>query len=116
MKTGIVGNRAEKLATEYLRKAKLKLLERNYHCRWGEIDIVMQDTESLVFVEVRYRQSAQFGGALESIDFRKQQKLRRTAEHYLIDRKKTDVAARFDILCLSGELRSPQYQWIKNAF
>jgi putative endonuclease len=76
----------------------------------------MQDNDYLVFVEVRYRKNADFGGALESIDYRKQGKLRRTAEFYLQKHKRTESPCRFDILCLSGQLSNPDINWIKNAF
>ncbi len=114
--TGILGSRAEKLALNFLKKQGLKLIQKNYSCRYGEIDIVMQDSDYLVFVEVRYRKSMQFGGALASIDQRKQQKLRNSAEHYLNHHKKVDTPCRFDILCINGDLRKPQMDWIQNAF
>lgn len=114
--TGIRGNRAEDLALKFLRKAGLKLLQRNFSCRLGEIDLVMSDQEYLVFTEVRYRKREDFGGALESVDSRKQAKLRRTAEFYLQKHNLTDQACRFDILCLSGELSRPDFNWLQNAF
>jgi len=114
--TGILGNRAEKLALKFLKKSGLKPHENNYSCRFGEIDLIMWDQDYLVFVEVRYRKSGSFGGALESVDTRKQTKLRRTAEHYLQNLKNNDVPCRFDILCINGNLNKPEYQWIKNAF
>ena len=114
--TGIRGNRAENLALKFLKKQHLKLVERNFNCRYGEIDLVMQDADYLVFVEVRYRKDQRFGGALASIDERKQGKLRRSAEHYLIRHKKTDSPCRFDILCATGSINRPTFDWIKNAF
>ena len=106
--TGILGNRAEKLARQYLKKQGLTLLETNFHCRYGEIDIVMRDQDYLVFVEVRHRKSSKFGGALESVDSHKQRKLRHTAEYYLIKHKKNDTPCRFDILCVNGDLNKPE--------
>ncbi|MDB4512234.1 YraN family protein [Arenicella sp.] len=94
----------------------MTLHQKNYNCRFGEIDIVMQDHNYLVFVEVRHRKSNLFGGALESVDSRKQKKLRNSAEHYLIKHKKTDSPCRFDILCVNGDLNNPEIDWIKNAF
>lgn len=114
--TGILGNRAENLALRFLQKAGLKLIERNFHCRYGELDLIMQHDNYLLFVEVRYRKNEKFGGALASIDHRKQAKLRRTAEFYLIKNKLTDSACRFDILCLAGPLIKPEFLWIENAF
>lgn len=114
--TGMLGNRAEKLAAQFLKKQGLKLLQKNYCCRYGEIDIVMTDVDYLVFVEVRYRKSSDFGGALQSIDQHKQKKLRNSAEHYLIKYKKNDTPCRFDILCIDGDLNKPEIDWIQNAF
>lgn len=76
----------------------------------------MTDGDYLVFVEVRYRKNLDFGGALESIDRTKQNKLRRTAEHYLLTTKNTDCPCRFDILCLNGNLNKPDIHWVENAF
>jgi len=114
--TNAKGNRAEDLAAKYLKRQKLKLHTRNYHCRVGEIDLIFWDQDYLVFVEVRYRKNQHFGGALESIDRFKQAKLRRAAEHYLVYSKTTDCPCRFDILCVDGDLNKPNYEWIKNAF
>lgn len=110
------GDRAEDLALNYLRDRKFKLEQRNFNCRYGEIDLIMWDQSYLVFVEVRYRSSSNYGGALESIDHYKQAKLRRSAEFYLVKTKRTDCACRFDILCINGNLNNPDYEWIANAF
>ena len=116
IQTGILGNRAEKLANKYLRKRGLKSLTQNFHCRFGEIDLIMEDQDYLVFVEVRYRKNQNFGGAIESVDRFKQAKLRRTAESYLLKSNKHDYPCRFDILCITGNLKKPEIDWIKNAF
>lgn len=120
IKTGILGNRAEKLAAKHLGHQGLTLIEKNYRCKLGEIDLVMKHKaayeEYLVFVEVRHRKSQSFGGALESVGQHKQTKLRRAAEHYLVHHKLTDCAARFDILCVNGDLNKPEFEWIQNAF
>jgi len=116
IRTGILGNQAEKLANKFLKKNGLKLLEKNYRSRFGEIDIVMQHKNYIVFVEVRYRKSTDFGGALESVDIHKQKKLRNTAELYLIQHKKNDTPCRFDIIYINGNLNNPEINWIENAF
>jgi putative endonuclease len=112
----VSGDLAESLALDYLVLKKFKLEARNFNCRYGEIDLIMWDGDSLVFVEVRYRQSNNFGGALESIDYFKQQKLRRTAEFYLVSTKRNDCPCRFDILCVNGNINHPDFEWIANAF
>lgn len=116
IQTGILGSRAERLALKYLKKRGLTLHTQNFHCRYGEIDLIMWDADYLVFVEVRHRKNQQYGGALASVDQRKQGKLRRTAEHYLVHSKNTDCPCRFDILCVNGSLYKPEYDWVQNAF
>lgn len=114
--TGTLGSRAENLALDFLQRQGMKLRHRNFNSRYGELDLVMQAGEYLVFVEVRYRKDQRFGGALESVDQRKQSKLRRTAEFYLQKHKSTDSPCRFDILCIGGQLSQPTIDWIENAF
>ena len=93
----------------------MKLIQRNYRCPLGEIDLIMRDRHCLVFVEVRYRRQSRFGGALESIDTHKQTKLRRAALHYLNSVNGHGSECRFDILCLQGELHKPDIMWLDNA-
>ena len=69
------GQQAELLACQYLQQYKLKLITKNYHCRRGEIDLIMQDKKTLVFIEVRYRKNDRFGSALESVNYKKQAKI-----------------------------------------
>ncbi len=116
IKTGILGDRAEKLAAKYLKTHKLKLIEANYGCKTGELDLIMQDRDYLVFVEVRHRRRDDYGGALESVDQHKQRKLRRAAEHYLTQHKLHNRAARFDVVCVNGDLNKPEFEWLQNAF
>lgn len=107
------GNAAEKLAAIYLQQQGLKLLASNYRCRFGEIDLVMHDGRETVFVEVRLRSHRAFGGAGASITASKQQKLTRTAEHYLMEHGNT--ACRFDAVLLDA-LAPEKLTWLKNAF
>jgi putative endonuclease len=107
------GKSAEQLAAAYLQQNGLKLLESNYHCRFGEIDLVMRDGKEIVFVEVRLRTNARFGGAGESITPAKQRKLALTANHYLMQH---GVApCRFDAVLLES-LATTNLRWLKNAF
>lgn len=111
------GKEAEDLAYQYLHKQGLRLLERNFNSRYGEIDLVMRDKDTTVFVEVRYRKHADFVDPLTSVDHRKQSKLIRTAQHYLQRQKNFAVSpARFDVIAITGEGAQPAIQWIKNAF
>ena len=111
------GLEAEKLAATFLTGHGLKLLVQNYHCRFGEIDLVMLEAKTLVFVEVKLRSSSQFGGAAASITPQKQQKLILTAQHYLQQHVKNQAqtACRFDVILMSkADLNS--IEWIRNAF
>ena len=111
------GLEAEKIAATFLANHGLKLLMQNYHCRFGEIDLVMMDVKTLVFVEVKLRSSNQFGGAVASITSQKQQKLILTAQHYLQQHVKyqSQIACRFDAILMSKtDLNS--IEWIRNAF
>ncbi len=107
----IQGRKAEQRACEFLQQRGLILIETNYRCRYGEIDLVMRDGQQLVFVEVRYRGSSAFGGPVESIDHRKQAKLIATASHYLLSKRQLNDA-RFDIV---GITKSYRINWIANA-
>lgn len=112
------GNHYEALACRYLKKQGLKLVERNVLFRHGEIDLVMQDEAHLVFVEVRFRKSSHFGGALASIDIHKQHKLTKAAQSYLQSRFSNNPPfCRFDVVAIQlADTNKPEYQWIKNAF
>jgi putative endonuclease len=108
------GALAEQLAAQYLQQHGLKLLQTNYSCRFGEIDLILQDGDTLVFAEVRMRSSSSFGGAAASIDARKQAKLVCTAQHYLSTLSRIPPC-RFDaILMQSTDINN--IEWIKNAF
>lgn len=106
---------AEQQARDYLVKQGLKWVESNYRCQLGEIDLIMRDKEYLVFVEVRARTSKAYGGALESVGFRKQQKILKTASLYLLTRKiQEQYPIRFDIVSIEGNPST--LSWIPNAF
>lgn len=105
---------AENRAAAYLERRGLALAARNYRCRYGEIDLIMFDGETLVFVEVRMRTSEVFGGAAASITASKQAKLIRTAHHYLSSIHH-EPACRFDVVLMTGT-DSLKIEWIKNAF
>ncbi len=106
------GNQAEQQALLFLQNKGLKLVEKNYRCRSGELDLVMQDKSGLVIVEVRFRQSEKFGGALESITAKKQSRIISATEHYIMTNQ-INTGIRFDVIAISG---NHQIQWIQNAF
>lgn len=109
------GREAEDAALQHLLRQGLTLVARNYRCRMGELDLIMRDGEALVFVEVRYRRSSRFGGALESVDGRKRARLVQAALHYL-QSSAADRPSRFDVVALTGAAGSLSLQWIKDAF
>ncbi|SDX76617.1 putative endonuclease [Allochromatium warmingii] len=107
-----IGAAKERLAEAFLIERGLTPLARNYRCRGGEIDLVMRDAQTLVFVEVRYRRSAQFGTAAATVDARKQQRLIQAAQQYL-QQHPTALACRFDVVAIDGQDR---IEWIRQAF
>ncbi|WP_025770364.1 YraN family protein [Thioalkalivibrio sp. HK1] len=112
-----IGRATEDFAERWLTGKGLVPIARNYRCRRGEIDLVMRDEESLVFVEVRRRSNEFFGGGAESVDHHKQKRLTATAEHYLTSHEVgTDIACRFDILAIDGPEHEVRVEWIKDAF
>lgn len=108
------GVQAEQWAARYLQQRGLRLLAQNYRCRSGEIDLVMQEGDTLVFVEVRLRSNPSFGGAAGSIDKHKQQRVIKTAQHYLSTLPRIPPC-RFDAVLLE-DTQGKQMQWLKNAF
>jgi putative endonuclease len=115
MSTINTGKDAEARACGYLQEQGLQLVQRNYHSRRGEIDLIMQDKDSLVFVEVRYRRQSRFGSAAESVNRHKQSKLLACANHYIQAHPElARQACRFDVVSIDGNMNS--IDWIKNAF
>ena len=108
------GDAAERLAERHLQQAGLKSVARNFRCRMGEIDLVMQDGDHLVFVEVRLRKHQGFGGAGASIHAKKQQRIVKAAQHYLATLAHTPPC-RFDVVLLDT-LDDASIEWIRNAF
>lgn len=111
------GSGMEQAARAFLERSGLVFVESNYQIRGGELDLVMRQGDALVFVEVRYRRSAAFGGGLASVDARKQEHLRRAAAHYLQARGIRDtLPCRFDVVAVEPDGGSLRFDWITNAF
>ncbi len=106
------GAAGERIAEQYLLARGLETVARNYHCRGGELDLVMRQGNVLVFVEVRLRCHPGFGGALASVDARKQRRLIHAAQHYL-QHTGWNGPCRFDVIGLDEHA---QPEWISNAF
>ena len=110
-----IGDRAEDQSARFLERHGLKVLVRNFRCRGGEIDLICRDGKALVFVEVRLRRNACFGGAAASISQGKQRRIILAARHYLAANAKNDADCRFDCLLLDGNPEHP-IEWIRDAF
>jgi putative endonuclease len=112
LSTHAQGQRGEDRAVEYLRDRGYSVIERNFRCRLGEIDIVARDGDTLVFVEVRTRTDGRCGTALETITPAKQRRIARVAEFYLTARRAHGAACRFDVIGITGE----QVELVRDAF
>jgi putative endonuclease len=108
------GAQAEQLAAQYLLQQGLSLVEQNYRGRFGEIDLIMKDGSTLVFIEVRLRRNGDFGGAAASIDARKQQRIVSTAQQYLSGLSRIP-SCRFDVVLMDG-IEQRNMHWLRNAF
>jgi len=111
------GDEIEALACQYLQQRGLKTLSRNFNCPRGELDVVMEDGDTIVFVEVRYRSNARFGSSAESVNKTKQDKLITSALYYLQQHPKyRDRPSRFDVIAVSLQKTKTDINWIKSAF
>lgn len=115
-----IGQQAEDQACRYLLRQGLRLVKRNYGCKVGEIDLIMCDRRTLIFVEVRYRKTSRFASPAETVTWHKQQKLIRAAQHFLlINPSLADWPCRFDVVSLAAATQPAKnldITWLKNAF
>lgn len=118
-RNNLVGAWGEALAADYLRKKRYEVVAAGYHCRFGEVDLIVRDRKYLVFVEVKLRKSPDFAKALEYVDRRKQDKLRITASMYL-SQNPTGLQPRFDVIEIYApegtETRKPKIYHMEDAF
>jgi putative endonuclease len=110
------GIRGEDAAVACLKKEGYRIIERNYRCRYGEIDIIAMDKQEVAFVEVKGRESDFFGSPEEAIGADKQKKISRTALHYLQERGLSDRNARFDVVAIRFTPQGNRVTLIRNAF
>ncbi len=108
----IIGNKGEDLACLFLEKASYKILERNFSCRSGEIDIIALDGDYIVFVEVKYRSSNAYGYPRESVNYYKQRNISKVASYYLLINNAFHKNCRFDVVEIIGDT----IELIQNAF
>ena len=114
--TGETGAWAEDMALAFLLERGLRMVTRNYRCRHGEIDLILDDGDTLVFAEVRYRAAGALVSATESVTLAKQRRLLASAEYYLQRHGEHERReCRFDVLALSGDRPTPVVQWLRDA-
>lgn len=111
------GHAYEKVAEQYLTQKGFHLKARNYHTRRGEIDLIMQDNNTIVFIEVKYRKSSTYGSAEESITKTKQEKIIFSARHFMTKFNIWNMNARFDVITIKPSASDKlEINWLKNAF
>ncbi len=112
-----IGHRGEDLAVSFLEKQGYLILERNFRSKFGEIDIIAKDKDTICFVEVKTRQDEDILSLLESVSFFKQRKLIKTAYYYFKLKHLNDPKARFDVVAINLDAKEDeQIKIIKNAF
>lgn len=112
----LLGKEGERLAERYLQNKGYKLVERNYRCRAGELDLIVLDRRVVVFVEVKTRTGHGFGSPLEAVEFRKQRKMIHAAQFFLAAKGLQQRDARFDVVGVSWAGHEPIVEHIENAF
>jgi putative endonuclease len=112
----IFGKEGEQIAENYLKKKGYRLVERNYRCRGGELDLIALDRRVIVFVEVKTRSDDRFGIPFESVDNRKQRRMIKAALFFLTQHRLHNRDARFDVVGISLKGREPVVEHIQNAF
>lgn len=106
---------AEDQALAYLQEKGMSLVTRNFSCRSGEIDLIMKQSSTIVFVEVRYRKNSRYGSPQESVGLRKQRRIINCASYYLTINK-INKAARFDVVAITPKNGTLDIDWIPDAF
>lgn len=112
----ILGKEGERVAELYLKHKGYKLVERNYRCSAGELDLICLDRRVVVFVEVKTRSGHGFGSPLEAVEFHKQRKMIQAAQYFLSEKRLHQRDARFDVVGISWPGREPVVEHIENAF
>lgn len=115
----LIGNQIEELATKYLKARGLSILQRNFYSKFGEIDIICTNaaTEELIFVEVRFRTSNDYGTPEATITLQKRKKIILSAKYYLMKHQwANNMFCRFDMLAVSKNDANFEFNWLQNAF
>jgi putative endonuclease len=111
-----VGKAGEEAAVQYLCQQGYRILERNYRCRFGEIDLIARDGKTLAFIEVKTRRSQRFGPPAAAVTFEKQRHLIKASLVYLTQKGKADELCRFDVVTIEVDSQEPRIELIKDAF
>lgn len=111
-----LGKKGEELALQFLKKKGYRILEKNYVCKLGEIDLIAQEKDTLAFVEVKTRRSTAFGPPQMAVDQKKQEQLSKAALQFLKERRLEEAKARFDVVAILFGSKGPEVELIRNAF
>lgn len=112
----VLGKEGERIAEQYLKKKGYKLIERNYRCHGGELDLIVLDRRVVVFVEVKTRTGQGFGSPFEAVEYHKQKRMIQAAQFFLMEKRLHQRDARFDVVGVSWLDREPVVEHIENAF
>lgn len=112
------GQHYEAIAERYLQQRGLITVAKNEYCGHRELDLIMRDHEYWVFVEVKFRKTEQFGGAVMALSQPQRRRLRQAASYYLVKNhiNEAGTPCRFDLVCITGEGSTAELQWFQNAF
>ncbi len=111
-----LGRRGEEVASRFLKKKGYRIIEKNYACKMGEMDIIAKEKDALVFIEVKTRTSREFGPPQLAVNTRKQRQLSKVALNYLNEKRLRDVKARFDVVAIVFEGGKEEIELIQDAF
>jgi len=112
----LLGADGERAAEKFLRRQRYTIVQRNYRCRAGEVDLIALDKSTIVFIEVKTRTHEGFGSPIEAVDLRKQRQVQRAAQQYLTDHRLHDRDARFDVVGVWWDNGRIHCELVKNAF
>ena len=112
----LLGAEGERAAEKFLRRQRYTIVQRNYRCRSGEVDLIALDRSTVVFLEVKTRTQPGFGSPFEAVDARKQRQIQRAAQQYLTENRLQDRDARFDVVGVWWDNGRVQCELVKNAF
>ena len=117
MNKRVIGSGNEELACSYIESLGGTVIERNFRCKMGEIDIIARDGNYLCFIEVKFRKDSSFGDPKEAVNFSKQRRISKVCEFYLYSKKLSfDIPIRYDVIAVSVKEDMLFFDWVKNAF